>query len=360
MKIIIDAGHPADFHLLRNFASKFLEKGHKILFTCREKECVIELLDSYGFPYKSFGINYSSIAKKMWGLLKYDIMMIMTSIKFKPDIFLSHSSMYAAQAAFILGKPHIAFEDTFNFEQIRLYEPFSKVVLTSDYDHPLKKEKVIKYAGYHELAYLHRNNFKPDRSVLKELDLAENEKYTVIRFVSWNATHDRGHSGISFENKIKAVKEFGKKAKVFISSEGELPDELKKYQLRTAPHEMHNILAFASMLFGESATMAAECAMLGVPSIYLDDTGRYYTRDLEKKYGLIFNYTETQEDQKKAIDKGIEILNTPNILEEWQRRRNIMLSEKIDVTAFLVWFVENYPESVKVMRQNPDYQLRFR
>jgi hypothetical protein len=31
-----------------------------------------------------------------------------------------------------------------------------------------------------------------------------------------------------------------------------------------------------------------------------------------------------------------------------------MLSDKIDVTAFMVWFVENYPESVKIMKENPD------
>ena len=123
---------------------------------------------------------------------------------------------------------------------------------------------------------------------------------------------------------------------------------------------MHNILAFATMLFGESATMASECAMLGVPSIYLDSTGRYYTRDLEEKYGLVFNYTESLEDQEKAIHKGLEILNTPNILDEWQKRRNKMLSEKIDVTAFLVWFVENYPESVKVMKETPEYQYSFK
>jgi len=37
-----------------------------------------------------------------------------------------------------------------------------------------------------------------------------------------------------------------------------------------------------------------------------------------------------------------------------------MLSEKIDVTAFIVWFVENWPESFKIMKENPDYQLNFR
>ena len=33
-----------------------------------------------------------------------------------------------------------------------------------------------------------------------------------------------------------------------------------------------------------------------------------------------------------------------------------MLADKIDVTAFLAWFVENYPGSAKIMKENPDYQ----
>jgi hypothetical protein len=37
-----------------------------------------------------------------------------------------------------------------------------------------------------------------------------------------------------------------------------------------------------------------------------------------------------------------------------------MLKEKIDVTAFLVWFIENYPESVRIMREDPDYQEKFK
>ena len=45
---------------------------------------------------------------------------------------------------------------------------------------------------------------------------------------------------------------------------------------------------------------------------------------------------------------------------EWQRRQKKMLSEKIDVTAFLLWFVENYPESADVMKTNPEFQNRFR
>lgn len=32
----------------------------------------------------------------------------------------------------------------------------------------------------------------------------------------------------------------------------------------------------------------------------------------------------------------------------------------IDYVAFLTWFIENYPESQKIMKENPDYQWRFK
>jgi len=37
-----------------------------------------------------------------------------------------------------------------------------------------------------------------------------------------------------------------------------------------------------------------------------------------------------------------------------------MLSEKIDPTAFLIWFMENYPGSVKIVKNNPEFQSRFK
>lgn len=336
------------------------QKGHKILFTCRDKEFEIYLLKKFGFKYKSFGKKYNSRIGKIWGLIEFDIKEFVSGLQFRPDIFISHGSMYAAHAAFLLGKPHVSLEDTFNFEQIRLYKPFSKAILTADYEHPLKSEKMIRYAGYHELAYLHPKRFTPDKSVLKDLDIKEGEKYVIIRFVSWNASHDYGHSGISFDNKIKVVDQFSKYAKVFISSEKELPEELKKYQFKIAPEKMHDAIAFASFVIGESATMVTEGAMLGIPGIYLDNTGRYYTRELQEKYNMVFNFKESLPDQDLAMQKGIELLQQKNIKSEWQQKREQMLADKIDVTAFLVWFIKNYPESAIIMKENPDYQYNFR
>lgn len=360
MNILIDIGHPAHVHLFRNFAKEMLFKNHRLLFTCREKEFEKYLLDYYGFSYKSFGRKYSSIPAKMWGLIEFDIKEFFAGLSFKPDILLSHGSIYAAHASFLLRKPHISLEDTFNFEQIRLYKPFTEAILTSDYHHPLKSEKVIMYSGYHELAYLHPNRFVPDKNILKALGVSENENYVILRFVSWEATHDTGHKGIEFKNKLKAVDSFKKYGKVFISSESELPVSLKSYQLRIPPHRIHDAIAFASVLFGESSTMAEEAAMLGIPSIYIYNNSTCYTKHLEVNYHLMYNYSESIADQQKAIQKGMELLTEPDLKKEWQKRRQKMLSEKIDVTAFLVWFVEKWPDSFKIMKENPGYQERFR
>jgi hypothetical protein len=54
----------------------------------------------------------------------------------------------------------------------------------------------------------------------------------------------------------------------------------------------HSVPGGASLLFGESSSMAAEAAVLGVPAIFIDNSGRGYTRELEREHGLIFNFSE--------------------------------------------------------------------
>jgi len=349
MKILIDIGHPAHIHLFKNFAWRMQERGHKILFTCKDRECVLQLMRVYKFVYNNFGKHYSSVQGKIFGLLKNELQMLNTAIQFKPDLFLSHGSTIAAFTSFIMHKPHIAFEDTFNMEQVKLSMPFTDVVLTGDYPHPSLGKKEIKYPGYHELAYLHPNVFTPDERVLEILGIKKGEKYAIVRFVAWRASHDIGHSGISYENKIKLVKTLSRHLHVFISSEMELPEELKNYQINIPPEQMHNALAFAHLFIGESSTMATESAVLGTPSIYINDSKLEYTNDLAN-YGLLYSYMESEIDQITAIKKAEELALKQNTKEEYLTKREQMLADKIDVSAFLIWFVENYPESVNEVK----------
>ena len=78
---------------------------------------------------------------------------------------------------------------------------------------------------------------------------------------------------------------------------------------------------------------------------------------LEHKYSLTFGIKST--DPEKLYKKIDDLFLMPNRKKEFQLRRQKMLVESIDVTAFMVWFVENYPNSVKIMKDNPDYQWKF-
>ena len=155
--------------------------------------------------------------------------------------------------------------------------------------------------------------------------------------------------------KKKTVKELSKHARVFISSEGKLPKDLRQYRIKIPPESMHDALTFATLFIGEGATMASECAMLGTPAIYVNSLSAG-TLEEQEKYGLIFGFRNSN----GVLEKATELLNNRKLKKTWQERRYKMLSEKIDVTAFMVWFIENYPESKCVMQRNPDYQYLFK
>jgi predicted glycosyltransferase len=228
--------------------------------------------------------------------------------------------------------------------------------LINNYEHlPLKSNNIITYDGYHELAYLHPSRFSPDENIFSILNLDKNEPYIIIRFVSWDASHDIGQKGFSLAQKEKIIKTLSKKIKLFVSSENELPENLKSYKIKIPPERMHDALAFATLFIGEGSTMATECAILGTPSIYINSLEPLYIKEQEN-YGLLFNYRKGD----GILEKALDLLKDNKLKGEFYKRRNKMLSEKIDLTAFTVWFVENYPKSLEITKRDPSYQKRFR
>lgn len=350
MKILIDIGHPGHVHLFRPFASEMILKGHEILFTCREKEFEIELLNAAGFKFVSFGKKYRSTLGKVFGLIKFDILEIITAIKFKPDLFMSHGSPYAAHAAFVLRKTNISLEDTGNKEQVNLYLPFTKTVITSNSFHVDYGQKQVRYNGSHELAYLHPNRFKADPKILNELGIKEGEIFFFIRFVSWNASHDKGQNGLAWEEKMQLIDLLKLKGKIIISSEKQLPDELKQYAFKLHPSKVHDVMYYASLFIGEGATMASECAILGTPAIYVNSI-EAGTIDEQEKAGLVYHYRNGD----GLLNKVKELVNDPEIKLKTQERSAQFINSKIDVTAFLVWFIENYPMSHKAYQKNSNH-----
>ena len=137
---------------------------------------------------------------------------------------------------------------------------------------------------------------------------------------------------------------------------------MEKFRLKTKPEQIFDVISFASLVWGESFTIPAEASILGVPSIINHNTKSYYLFDQQYNYNLCYCYSESEEDQTKALDKCIELLKKDKtvLYNEWHVKRNKLLADHIDVTAFLVWFIENYPDSIKTMKENPDLQYKFK
>jgi predicted glycosyltransferase len=364
MNILFCLGHPAHFHLFRFVLKELKEKSHRLIIVIKSKDVLEELLRNESWEYENIYPEERSNSKLkiVISLIKRDHKLFKFSKNLKLDLMIGTSTEIARVGRLLNIPSIVAHEDDAdvikNFS--RLTYPFASTILSpTSCNNGQWAAKTSVYHGYHELAYLHPKYFQPDVKKVKRLTNSPDEKYFIIRFAKLTAHHDSGKKGISNELALQIIHRLNLLGKVYITSERELNSEFEMYRINIDPSDMHHALAFASLYIGDSQTMAAEAAVLGIPSIRFNDfVGKLgYLEELEHKYGLTYGIKTSE--PAELIKKIDELLTIPDLKKEWQKRREKMLSDKIDVTAFMVWFIENYPESVKVMQINSDYQYRF-
>ncbi len=340
MKIMIDILHPFDVHLFKNFIYAMKDKGHEIVITSREKDVTNYLLNKFDIKH----INISCIGNGPTDLVKELISrthrFLKIAKKSRPDILLGVMGPTIAPAGKLLNIPAIVFYGTEHAKITNswVYPLATEIVTQSSYRGNHGK-KHTKFKGFFELAYLHPKYFTPDQSVLNKLGINKFEKYAILRFVSWQASHDIGKQKINVEDKRKIVKKISKYMKTFITSEAKLPSDLKSYQLKIPFEKIHDVLSFATLYFGDGATMAAEAALLGTPSVYANYLSLGFLEELEKKYEVVYNF----EDANKALSMVSYLLESnENLKKKWNNRRRKIIEDSTDVTKFMIEVAEKY------------------
>lgn len=363
MRVLIDIGHPAHVHYYRNLANNLIAKGHKVFWTAKDSPIIKKLLSAYGFEFKVFPKKSDGLIGKVIKQLLYDLILLRFCRKNKITIAIG-TSVTIAHVSRISKLKSIVFDDDDDEVQpliTKYVNPFASSLLSPDVLTGKRKRKdTIYYPGYHELAYLHPNHFQPDESVLYSVGLKKGEPFSIMRFNVFKAHHDVGTRGLSLEQKLKLVELLKPLGRIFITTEREIEPELQSYQMTVPPEKAHSLMAFASFFIGDSQTMTSEAAMMGVPSIRCNTfAGRIsYLEEQEHKYGLTFGFHPDNFEQ--LLIKLKELLQLQNLKKEWQNRRKNMLKDKIDLAAFMTWFVEYYPESITTMKSNPEFIDRFK
>ena len=333
MNILFSINHPAHVHFFRNSIEILKKRNHKIWVTARDKEMTIPLL-------KHYNIDFIVLSKKRRGYLnyvkeyfshQYKLFNILRDKRIR--LVLSIGGIFSCLSAWSLGIPSIEFTDTEDaWLQHFLTYPFLTILYTPSCYSSYMGKKQVRYQGYHELAYLHPKYFKPDNSVLKNMGLKRNEKYVLFRFVSWDATHDIGQGGLSLQKKRELIRELSQSATVYISSEERLDEEFQPFEINIHPWEIHHVLANASLLISEGATMASEGAILGTPTIYINSLKAGTIEEQCFKYGLISSFR----DEDGILKKAIELIKNDSIKNEWIKKREKLISEKSDVTELIL------------------------
>lgn len=349
MNIIIGIGHPKQVHIWKNIIKLLEERGHNIKILIWERDIISYLLRVYGLEYEVVGENRKGLLRKGISLLESSSKTIKIAQKFKPDLFIAGTPTLA-HVSKLFRKPHLYPIDTEHASHaFWLSLPFSDVVCTpSCFKRKINFKKHITFNGFLELAYLHPTYFKPDPRVLEKFDSDRKEKFVILRLSSWSASHDLHSKGIKGKE-IEFVNSLEKYAHVFISSEKKLSEPLEKYRFRFKPEDIHSLLSFASLYIGEGGSMAVESAILGTPSINIESiemNGKMVNSsvihgnidELVNKYNLMYSFS----DPDQALQKAVEILKAGDSKEEWKKRKEKLIKDKIDVTKFMVELIEGF------------------
>ena len=333
MKILFDITHPAHAHFFYHSILSLQQAGHKVLITSRNKDILLDLLDELKLPHTPLlTATPKGLVSFATAMLHRDYVLYKVVSQFRPNVMVAIGGTFVAHVGKLTGIPSLVFYDTENasLQNAITYPLATQVFVPTCYQAWLPK-KHLRYHGYHELAYLHPEYFIPDKAVAIANGLAEQGDTFFLRLVSWQANHDIGEQGWSIALLTQLVNKLAPLGKILISSESVLPKQFEKYRYSGHYHEVHQVLAHCRAFIGESATMASECAVLGIPAIYMAKTGRGYTDEQERKFGLVKNISQLK---WPLLDKAlIETLSISR--NEYQQRRKRLLAETINVSQFI-------------------------
>ncbi len=341
MNVLFDVVHPAHVHFFKHMIRGLERRGHRTRIVARDKDVTNALLERLGFPYESVGRPQKSLFGMAGELVRRDVALAKVAREFRPDLIVTRNPA-GAQAGRLLGIRSVFDTDDGKAAGVHFWSaaPFAHVITTPDCTDEHYGKRHVKYPGYKQTAYLHPNHFTPDGAVLAELGLKPDERFFIVRFVAMGASHDVGEGGLPVAAKRAIIDQLSTRGRVFVSSEGALPDELAALKFPLPPDRLHDALAFADMLVGDSQTMAAEAAVLGTPNLRVSSwTGRLaYLVELEQRYGLTFAYTPERASELLAhLERWLDEENLRATLSDNHQR---LLADKRDMAEWFVDFIE--------------------
>jgi len=340
MKVLFFFVHPAKYHLFKNTFRIIEQSGNQYDVVIASKDVLAGLLQAGGVPFtdlfpkgrKIKGLPAAANAaigliRTLWGLYLF-------TRKKNYDVFVTDDVLS------FLGKarkiPTIVFTDNdlVTIPKVKsIFTYADRIIAPESTDLGKYTAKKIPFRGHKALAHLHPKYFTPNPATIKKYGL-EKEKICILRLAKLNANHDlHGNPGITDQDADEIISMIAGRFRILLVAERSVPASMQKFQARLDPIDMPHILAHASFFIGDSGTMAAEAAVLGVPNILINNIARkcgvhIELRDRYKIHEFFDSFPEGR-------TRFSEMLNDDSLAETFRTNATTFILEADDFNQIL-------------------------
>ncbi len=300
MSVLIDISHPAHVHFFRPLAEALIADGVEVHIVTRDKDVTVRLLEASGLPFEVLPMGRpgagrlaaaSELLRRSWALRR-------RIHRHRTKVVLTRNPS-GAIAAF--GTKATSIFDTDDGRAVGIHywaaRPFADIITSSVHDPEDHGRGHRRYQALKAHMFLHPDRFTPDPEVQRRY-IEDTEPLTVVRFSAHDASHDRAIDGISDAGRTRIVHRLQRFGSVLVSTEREDPRMIRVNGEETlvAPEHFHDLLAAAALFVGDSQSVAAEAAILGVPTVRLSGfTGKAFYLEFLESNGLMQNFAPGEE-----------------------------------------------------------------
>ncbi len=341
MNILIECGHPSDVHLFKNLYKRLVRNHHNVIVVARDRDGMVDLLlQAYCIEYISLKKNQPGMYYKLYAILFNNISIAKIIKKYNIQYAFGRVTPYSGIICGLLRIPFIAFEDTeIATLNLRLTSPFlSKIIIPDHFQSKINLKNQFRAPTFKELAYLHPDDFSPDRLIAEKYNIDPSDPYIIIRLNAFDSYHDVGFKQISSQDLKKIIEIIQPSYNIYIISETSLPSQFKKYELRIDPEDIHSIIAYAKFIISDTGTINIEAAFLGVPAIVVHPKvyafGNF--RVLSSRYKLLYPFSNI----KQVISFLPHFINNTIHHIDSNRERERLLSNYINPTDIFLSQIE--------------------
>jgi len=316
-----DALTPKQALLMAMCKFKFESLGYDTVLTTRVHDCNTWLLDQLNISYIVVG-EYGGASRegKLRASLERSLKLfnVINDLEEKPCLHVSLSSPDATRIAFGLGIPIILFNDTPHSIYVnRLTLPLADKIIVPEavpkeaFSYAVSPSKIVHYGGVDEFAWM--KNFKPNISVLDELDLSVDDRIVLVRSEEVKAAY-YPRSGM-VPTLIFVRKLLNRLSDIKIVYLPRYEDQrkfvLKSFHDVIVPSgaiDSRSLAYYSCLVVSGGGTVVRESALLGVPSLCLFRS-RLHVNDWLERRGFPIYWFKRVND---AVDFALKVLKKPD------------------------------------------------